>query len=289
VVTNPADPEELVVTKLGQYVPLGPGGFAAGYDYGHVWSNPDHPADDPSIHAETSQANIYLNYAILRAIERNLIGTVTLSGKDIAVDVDGNPVVRQRKRWISAGATYDDTILGVATLANLELAQGIDAVDATGGNNDFTFATVDGQLSRDITETLSAKFLFTGQYAFNELPTAVNFTLGGETFGRAFSNGALAGEDGYAVAYEMEQKLDLGIDWLTAFSLFGFVDYGAVWNAPGRGGYEYAAVGSAGGGFRARLGSHTMVSTWVAVPYKDDPKAGADGGAKVRFVAGVQF
>ena len=289
VVTNPADPEELVVAKLSQYVPLGPAGFAVGYDYAHIWSNPDQPADDPSIHAETSQTNLYLNYAIIRAIERNLIGTVTLSGKDIAVDADGNPAVRQRKRWISAGATYDDTILGVAALANLALAQGIDAIDATGGNNDFRFATVDGQLTRDITETVSAKFLFTGQYAFNELPTAVNFTLGGETFGRAFSNGALAGEDGYAVAYEMERKFDLGIDWLTAFSLFGFVDYGAVWNAPGRGGYEFASVGSAGGGFRARLGSHAMVSTWIAVPYKDEPEVGADGGAKVRFTAGVQF
>ena len=63
------------------------------------------------------------------------------------------------------------------------------------------------------------------------------------------------------VAFEMGKKLDLGIDWLTAFSLFGFVDYGAVWNPPGRGGYEFASLGSAGGGFRARLGSHTMIST----------------------------
>ena len=289
VVTNPLDPEELVVAKFSQHVPLGPSGFAAGYDYAQVWSNPDGPPDDPEIHAETTQANLYLNYAIIRAIERNLIGAVTFSGKDIAVDADGNPVVRQRKRWISAGATYDDTILGVAALANLALAQGIDGLDATGGNNDFRFATIDGQLSRDITETLSAKLLFTGQYAFNDLPTAVNFTLGGETFGRAFSNGALSGEDGYAVAYEMERKFDLGIDWLAAFSLFGFVDYGAVWNAPGRSSYEFASVGSAGGGFRARLGSHAMVSTWVAVPYKDEPQLGADGGAKVRFTAGVQF
>jgi hemolysin activation/secretion protein len=70
--------------------------------------------------------------------------------------------------------------------------------------------------------------------------------------------------------------------------VFGFVDYGAVWNPPDRGGYEFASVGSVGGGIRAAVGRHTMVSTWVAVPYKDEPKLGAEG-TQVRFIAGLQF
>jgi hemolysin activation/secretion protein len=285
-VTNPADPDELVVGKLAQYVPLGPSGFATGYDYAHIWSNPEDEAD---IHAETTQANLYLNYAVLRAIERNLIATATLSGKDTSVDVDGNPVVRQRKRWASIGATYDDTILGVAAIANASFSQGIDGLDATGGdNNDFRFVDADARLSKDITETVSAQFQFTGQYAFTDLPSAVNFSLGGETYGRAFDNGSIAGQSGYAMAFEMGKKLDFNIDWLTAFTLFGFVDYGAVWNPPGRGGYDFASLGSAGGGFRALLGRHIMATTWVAIPYKDEPKLGVEG-TTVRFNAGVQF
>ena len=285
-VTNPEAPEELVVAKLSQYVPLGPGGFAAGYDFARIWSNPEDVVD---IHAETTQANVYLNYAVLRAIERNLIATLTLSGQDTAVDVDGNPAVRQRKRWASIGATYDDTILGVAAITNVAFAHGIDGLDATGeGNNDFRFATADGRLSRDLSDTVSALFQFTGQYAFTDLPSAVNFSLGGETYGRAFDSGAIAGQSGYALAFEMSRKIDFGIDWLTAFSLFGFVDYGAVWNPPGHGGYEFASVGSAGAGFRAFLGRHTMISTWVAVPYKDEPELGVEG-TTVRFNAGVQF
>lgn len=286
-VTNPADPEELVVAKLSQHVPFGPGGFAAGYDYARIWSNPED--DEADIHAETTQADLYLDYAVLRAIERNLIARVTLSGKDTAVDVDGNPVVRQRKRWASIGATYDDTILGVTAIANAAYAHGIDGLDATGGdNNDYSFATADGRLSKDLTDTVSALFQFTGQYAFTELPSAVNFTLGGETFGRAFQSGAIAGQSGYAASFEIGRTLYLGIDWLTAFTLFGFVDYGAVWNPPGRGPYEFASLGSAGAGFRALLGRHTMISTWVAVPYKDEPDLGIEG-TTVRFNAGVQF
>jgi hemolysin activation/secretion protein len=284
-VTNPADPEELVVAKLGQYVPLGPSGFAAGYDYARIWSNPE---DEVDIHAETTQANVYLTYAVLRSIPRNLIATLTLSGQDTSVDVDGNAVVRQRKRWASIGGTYDDTILGVAAIANVAFAHGIDGLDATGeDNNDYRFATADARLSRDLSENVSALFQFTGQYAFTDLPSAVNFSLGGETYGRAFDSGAVAGQSGYALAFEMSRRMDLGIDWLSV-SLFGFVDYGAVWNPPGHGPYESASLGSAGGGFRAFLGRHIMASAWVAVPYKDEPELGVEG-TTVRFNAGVQF
>lgn len=287
LVTNPEAPEELVFGRFAQHVPLGPSGFAMGYEYSHVWSNPD---EDDDIHAETSQARIYLDYAVIRSQERNLIATLSLSGKDIAVDVNGDPVVRQDKRWASLGATYDDTILGVDAIIDVAFANGIDGLGATGESNanDFRFATLEGSLSRSVTETLSTKLLYTGQYAFTDLPNAVNFSLGGETYGRAFDNSAISGDSGYALAFEANQQLNLGIDWLSAFSVFGFVDYGAVWNPPDRGGYEFASVGSVGGGIRAAVGRHTMVSTWVAVPYKDEPKLGAEG-TQVRFIAGLQF
>ena len=59
-------------------------------------------------------------------------------------------------------------------------------------------------------------------------------------------------------------------------------------NPPGRGGYDFASLGSAGVGFRSIIGRHLMASAWVAVPYKDEPALGAEG-TRVRFNAGVQF
>jgi hemolysin activation/secretion protein len=44
LVTNPEAPEELVFGRFAQHVPLGPSGFAMGYEYSHVWSNPDEDA-----------------------------------------------------------------------------------------------------------------------------------------------------------------------------------------------------------------------------------------------------
>ena len=43
---------------------------------------------------------------------------------------------------------------------------------------------------------------------------AVNFSLGGETYGRAFQNGAIAGQSGYAVAFEMGKKLGNTFNYL---------------------------------------------------------------------------
>jgi len=286
VVTNPAAPGELVLGKIAQHVPLGPSGFAFGYDFAHVWSEPA-GADD--IHAESSQAGAYLDYAVLRSQERNVIASLGLRGQDNIVDVNGSRVADQRKRWVTFGATYDDTILGLDSIVAASFAQGIDAFDASGGdNNDYRFATVEGGLSRGITDTISAQLKYSGQYALTDLPSAVKYSLGGETYGRAFDNGAIAGETGYALAFEMSKDLDLGIDWLTGFSVFAYVDYGAVWNPPGRGGYDAAAVGSAGGGFRARVGPHASLATWVAIPYKDEPSLGVEG-TRVRFTAGMQF
>jgi hemolysin activation/secretion protein len=286
IVTNPAAPEELVLGKLAQHFPLGPSGFAFGYDVAHIWSQPQ---DEQDIRAETTQAGTYLNYALLRSQERNVIASLGLRGQDTTVDVDGQRAVDQRKRWLKFGATYDDTILGFASIVEGSFGQGIDAFNASGeDNNDFRFASVEGSLSRGITDTINARFQYSGQYAFTDLPSPVRYSLGGESFGRAFDSGAIAGQSGYALAFEMGKDLDLDIDWLTGFTVFGFVDYGAVWNPPDTGGYEFASLGSAGGGVRARVGSHTSLAAWVAVPYKDEPALGVEG-TRVSFTAGVQF
>ncbi len=286
VVTNPAAPEELVLGKLAQQFPLGPSGFAFGYDIAHIWSQPQ---DEQDIQAETTQGGTYLNYALLRSQERNVIASLGLRAQDTKVDVNGERAVDQRKRWVTFGATYDDTILGFASIVEGSFGQGIDAFDASGeDNNDYRFASVQGSLSRGITDTINARFVYTGQYAFTHLPSPVRFSLGGENYGRAFDSGAIAGDSGYALAFEMSKDLDIDIDWLKGLSVFGFVDYGAVWNPPDSGGYEFASLGSAGGGVRARIGSHTSVATWVAVPYKDEPSLGIEG-TRVSFTAGVQF
>ncbi len=285
--TNPLQPEELVYLQLAQLYPLGPSGFAAGYEIGHVWSDPGGDLKDLDIHAETQPEKVYLDYAILRSLDRNLIATVALSGQDANVDVGGKPETRDRYRWVTMGATYDDTIAGIATITELAFNQGIDGMGSTGNHADFEFASLDSSLSRDFGEKTSAELLVRGQYAFTGLPSMVKFDVGGEPFGRAFDPGAISGRDGIAATLEVSRAVDLGVEWLAGFNLFGFVDYGAVWNGPDSD-RPFADLGSFGGGIRTGLGQHLNAMAMVATPYLDDPKRDA-GGTRFHFAVGGQF
>jgi hemolysin activation/secretion protein len=283
-VTNPANPEELVLLRLGQQFPLGPSGFVAGYEFGQVWSN---PLDDNDIHAESTFGKVFLKYAVVRAIDHNLFASFAINTKDVAVDVNGNPVVRETNRWLTAAATFDTTITGFALVGEAGLGQGLSGLGSNTENDDFTYAFAHSTLSRDVTDSLSAELQIAGQYGFTELPSAVGFDLGGERFGRAFDSGSVTGDDGVAVAFELRQGINTDIAWLTNPSLFGFVDYGAVWNPPGRD-YEFASLGSVGAGIRAGVGNHFNLTAYVATPYKDEAKLDVEG-VLFRFALGARF
>ncbi|MGO1080835.1 ShlB/FhaC/HecB family hemolysin secretion/activation protein [Inquilinus sp. CA228] len=283
-VTNPADPDELVFLRFGQLFPLGPSGFFAGYEFGQVWSNPE--ADD-DIHAETTFGKAFLRYAIVRAIDHSLIADIAINGKDIAVDVNGDPAVRESNRWLTATATYDTMIAGVAIVAEAGLGQGFSGLGSDTDNDDFTYVFGQGTLSRDITDSLSAQLQFAWQHAFTELPSAVRFDLGGEPYSRAFDSASITGDNGIAAAFQLRQRIDTGIAWLTDLSLFGFVDYGAVWNPPDRD-YDVASLGSVGGGIQTVIGERFNATAYVATAYKDEPKLDVDG-VLFRFAVGAKF
>ncbi|CAN7689216.1 ShlB/FhaC/HecB family hemolysin secretion/activation protein [Mesorhizobium sp. LjRoot246] len=283
-VTNPVDPEELVFLRFGQLFPLGPSGFAAGYEVGHVWTNPQ---DDDDIDVETTFGKIYLRYALVRAIDHNLFVNFAINTKDVAVDVNGDPAVRASNRWLTATGTFDTTVAGIAVVAEAGLGQGIGGLGSNTENADFTYVFGEGTLSHNVTESLSAQLQITGQYGLTELPSAVRFDVGGDPYGRGFDGGSITGDDGIAAAFELRQKIDTQMEWLNDLSLFGFVDYAAVWNPPGRD-YEFASLGSVGAGFRAEIGNRFNLMAYVATPYKDEAKLGIES-TQFRLAAGVRF
>jgi len=288
VVTNPLDPQELVFARLSQLYPLGPSGLSAGYEIGKVWSEPGGDLAALDVHAETTTAKVHIDYAVMRRIERSLIASLALNSKDSSVDIGGAPASRDRNRWVTLGATYDDTIAGAAVILDVAFAQGLDGLGSNTPNADFQFLSADAIASRDLTDTIYAQLQATGQKALTRLPSAVRFDIGGENYGRAFDGSTITGEDGAAVSFEIGKRIDTGIAWLAGFTLFAFADYGAVWNEPGVGAYRFAAVGSAGAGIRTRLGKHGTATVYFATPYLDTAKA-SDMSTRFRFTAGVRY
>jgi hemolysin activation/secretion protein len=80
------------------------------------------PAGDEDIRAETEQANV--NLEVRRAPQPGAQRDRQrgLRAQDTDVDVDrARRSMDQRKRWVTFGATYDDTILGVDAIVEAEL------------------------------------------------------------------------------------------------------------------------------------------------------------------------
>jgi hemolysin activation/secretion protein len=288
---NPANPARLAYLGFAQTVPLGTTGFSFGYGVANSWSNPGGPSLDVRLHSELLIANVGINYSLLREMERNVIVTAALNGNNSSVDELGEPLTRDRTRWVSVGAKYDDVIGGVRIVLNPVFQHGVDAFQANVPFDDFQVAILNGGATTNLTETLSVQLLFTGQYAFGTLPAAVLGFYGGEVFGRAYDPGALAGNNLVAASLQVTQQIDTGLRWLPELSLFAFADHGAAWNPAGSP-YEFASLSSAGFGLRVGIGERLVATGLVAQPLTYEPQLAAVGveqGMRLRFTVGLRF
>jgi len=291
VLANPANPARIAVLGFTQTVPLGTTGFRLSYGLTNSWSNPGGVALETGLHSEVMIGNVGISYPLLREMERNLVVTAALNGNNSSVDIMGQSFTRDRTRWVSVGAKYDDLIGGVGIVLNPVFLHGIDAFQANVPFSDFQVATLNASASTNLTETLSAQLLFSGQYAFGTLPPVVFGFYGGEVFGRAYDPGALAGNNSAAASLRIAQKIDTGLSWLPELSLLGFIDYGAVWN-PNGSIYEHAALSSAGFGVRVGLGERLIATGLVAQPLTYDSRLDALGieqTMRLRFTIGLRF
>lgn len=291
ILTNPANPARIALVGFAQSVPLGTTGFNLNYGIVNSRSNPGGDSLLLRLYSEVLIANAGFSYALVREMERNVIVTAALNGNNASVDALGSPLVRDRTRWVSVGAKYDDMIGGVGIVLNPVFLHGIDAIQASVPFADFQVATLNAGATTKLTETLSAQLLFSGQYAFSTLPAAVLGFYGGEVFGRAYDPGTLAGNSLMAATLRISQTIDTGLSWLSDLNLFAFADYGAAWNPPGSV-YEYAALGSAGFGISAAIGERLVVTGLVAQPLTYDQRLDALGWqqtTRLRFTLGLRF
>jgi hemolysin activation/secretion protein len=289
--TNPANPARLVLLSFQQNLPLGTNGLNLGYGIANSWSNPSGPEGDEALHSEVLIANLGLSYALLREMDRDVIISARLNENNSSVDVEGQPLSRDRTRWVSIGADYDDVIDGVGIVLSPAFLQGIDAFQANVPFSNFQAVTLNGAATTSLTEGLSAQLLFTGQYGFGSLPTAVLGFYGGEAIGRAFDPGALAGSSLASGAVQLTKQIDTGLPWLHSLTLFAYADYGAAWNHSGAP-YAFASLSSAGAGLSADIADRLSVTALVAQPLTYDSRLaalGVDQSTRLRFTLSLRF
>ena len=153
---------------------------------------------------------------------------------------------------------------------------------------DYRFVSGTLDVSQSLWRRASLRLRGIGQYAEDPLPAAAQMNLGGDPFGQAFDGSALSGDSGIAGMVEVNQGVDLKVDWLGRTALFAFADYGELWNRDVAVDYTHASLGSAGFGLRARMADRVQGQVMLAVPWQVDDEID-DPGTRVFFRLAAEF
>ena len=213
---------------------------------------------------ETDSLNLSaaLEYPFMRTRSTNLYGTIAFDYKDSESDFLDTPATEDRLRIIRGEIAFDHADeLGGITQAILSVSQGIDGLGSTENDNplasranarvDFTKASLLLARLQDLGGGNSAYIVGFGQIAANPLLSSQECGYGGGWIGRAFEPSVITGDHCALVLGEIRHDIDLPAAALSAFQLYAFTDYGAIWNkdAP-LGTPEHDEAASVGAGIR---------------------------------------
>lgn len=182
------------------------------------------------------------------------------------IDLDRVDVSRSKPAWRMAGS--------------VELRQGLDILSATqtcigagcaravptsrfDGVSDATVIRAAAEYER-VFGNFSLLLAPRGQYAFRPLLSFEEFSAGNYTVGRGYEPGALIGDSGVGVSFEVRgPRLPISQDGAMRVQPFAFADAAWIWN---RGVPGSERLTSVGGGLRSELGSRFRLDATVAVP-----------------------
>lgn len=296
--TVPDTPQELAFLQAGQEIPLGSDGLRLGYTLSYISSQPGGELSPLDLDIKAGVASVFLSYPVVRTIGTSLYGRLDFNARDNDIDAGGVAVTRDRVRWLTAGVSYDQTLGSAQLGATATFGQGLDGLGANGESgallsrdgtpDDYRFFRLGLDISRPLWENASLSVRGLGQYSPDPLPPAVQMTLGGDPYGRAFDGSSAAGDSGLAAAVELNQGFDLSLPDVGNTEVFGFVDYGVLWNHDVSMDYTRQALGSVGFGLAATLAERLNAQALLAVPWEDE-EALTDTGTRVFFRVSTRF
>lgn len=167
--------------------------------------------------------------------------------------------------------------LGYTTL-NVAVRQGLDLLNATeddsaersrpDGLADFTLIKADLERLLVVNEDLSFVGRVSGQYSLDPLLASEEFAIGGLTYGRGFDPSEFTGDHGLGLSGELRYRLpQTSIAGLAINAqIYGFGEYGRIWNKTDGGPDDRDDVLSAGGGLRLDLPNDFKLGFEVAFP-----------------------
>lgn len=291
---------ELRFLDLAQAVPVDAEGTTVQYGIRRSWSQPGDSVRPLELDSLTSSYYAGVSHPFLRSRAQTLRGDVGFTFRDSRTMALGAKLSEDRLRIVSAGLSYDvsDGWDG-ANVLTVQLSKGLDILHASrsgsadlsrsGGRSDFRKVNLTAQRNQKLGESDVLVLAGEAQYSPDELLSSEEFGVGGKLFGRAFDPSEITGDNGFSGRMELQHFLaadDPGLDYAM---LYGFADYGAVWNYESGTRHGRRSLASAGAGLRFGVFQRVEGSLEVAKPFITTPVATLDRGVRTFFTLSTRF
>lgn len=237
-----------------------------------------------AIDGEAWSAGFGVTHPLIRASRRNLVASGRLDYLDSRNALFGSTIAAE-KTWTASGSlafrlSEDRTVIG----ARVGGAKGLDfagaRVDPGVGEVGFAYADAAIEANQAIGKAFVVRAAATGRWTRDRLPAAQRFSVGGATFGRAFDDGLVSGDRGYAAFGEFGFRPLRG-GRFSKSEIYSFIDYADITllgrTAIPRTGFE---LGSWGGGIRVAYAENATIGLELADPWKQ-PVPGYDQDLRV--------
>ena len=230
-----------------------------------------------------------LSYPIIRSRRNNLWVHGQFDTVDSNTDLITQNLFEDHIRSLRGGIDYEnvDSWQGV-NIVGVDFAQGLRSLGADSPlpsrpNGKLNYSKFDGFISRlqHLPKRLSALLSLSGQYSFNSLLSAEQFTFGGIEYGRGYDPATLIGDQGIEGKAELRYTTPGIPGFIRYIQFFGFYDAGEIWNRDDLGQIPTAYATSVGAGVRISF-AHTLYAQ-VEFGQPISATTGIDKGNHVYF------
>ena len=296
--TVPDAVEELRFSQARLQVPVGDDGITVAAD---VWRSQIEAGGQLApfdVESMENRAAVELAYPWLRSRQLSLFVNAQFEYRDSEQDVFGFRFFEDKVRSLRVGLSlYVEDDWGGATSASATFSRGLQALGASqagdrllsraDGEPQYTKLTVDLAREQDLPGQFSVRGWLTGQATGNRLLSSEEFRLGGGTFGRAYDPSELVGDEGVAAAVELRYDVAAPHEDVSGVQLFGFWDFGALWDDTLGIGTQRFSLASAGAGVRFTLFDRLAATLEVAKPLTRDVFEEGDKDWRAFFSLGL--
>ena len=248
--------------------------------------------------SRSSRVVLGMSYPFIRSSDENFSVTGKVDLANQRQDIDDARDFDDRLRVLRIGASYtlnDD--LGGQNSLSAEYTRGFNILGASDGEFQgqsrapsrsdghvkFSKLTAFASRRQKMGENWAVQVAVSGQKSDERLLSAEEYFIGGTQFGRAFDSGEISGDDGAAASAELQFGQFLSLPYLDSYQLYGYYDFGIVWETAATDFNGRTTLPSAGGGVRLGFTKTTFGGIEIAKPLNRVVSNEGDKGPRVFF------